>query len=248
MTAQAIAEVSSVCISLRRDFCCKNSGLLLWWSHPRPEPSCLEGIQNGNALGKAIFGWGSCSLCKAQPCHLSHQKRSTQGGLAQLAVTGSWRSVCIPVLSLSPNVIWNTEHEKNCCVCTSSPVMWVSTCPPKDWGVLLPQALSQVLPCVVAAQSVLLWLCGGTSYCKVSSPLPVRVTLPYCVSGEHPAVRWQLDIQGYKHEPLQTSRKQSYEITSCFLVAITQLVFRVLGWIPAGGMWHPAGALSPVQQ
>lgn len=71
----------------------------------------------------------------------------------------------------------------------------------------------------------------------------VRVTLPYCVSGEHPAVRWQPDIQGYKHEPLQTSRKQSYEITSCFPVAITQLVFKLWGWIPAGGMWHPAGAL-----
>lgn len=28
-------------------------------------------------------------------------------------------------------------------------------------------------------------------------------------------------------------------------MAITQLVFKLLGRIPAGGMWHPAGALSP---
>lgn len=45
-------------------------------------------------------------------------------------------------------------------------------CPCKDRGVLLPKSPSQLLLCVVAAQSVLLWVCSASTYCKVSSSLP----------------------------------------------------------------------------
>lgn len=233
MTAQALAEVSSVCISLRRDFCCKNSELLLWWTHPWPEPSCLEGSQNGNSLGKAIS-----VPSEAQPCHLSHQKGAQREDRLSLQwlVLGDV-CVCVPVPSQSPNVTASADHEKNCCACSSS-LSCESACPSKHWGVLPP-------PVLLAQLCLLLWLCGGSRYSEVSWGVPCACDTGcvwHRVSAEHPAVRWQLDIQGYKHEPLQTSRKQSYEITSCFLVAITQLVFKLLGWIPAGGMWHPAGA------
>lgn len=244
MTAQAIAEVSSVCISLRRDFCCKSLELLLWWTHPWAEPSCLESSQNGNSLGKAIFGWGCCPLCEAQPCHLSH--REEHGGRTGLACSNWFLEIseCSCTLPIPQCHLEFWTLKELLCVC----------CELHHLPCHVSQHLSfQRLRCAACPVGVpgaaLLWVPRACCCGFVVTAVTVRWVIPclavwHCGSGEHPAVRWQLDIQGYKHEPLQTSRKQSYEITSCFLVAITQLVFKLLGWIPAGGMWHPAGAFS----
>lgn len=128
-------------------------------------------------------------LCKAQPCHLSHQKGAQREDWLSLQhlIHGD---VCVFLSSPCPPVSSGIGNMKRTATCAPPPLSCESALVLAKAGVcvLLPQAVSQLLPCC-GCPELLLWLCGGSSYCEVSDPcLPGRVTLPCCL-WRAPAVR-----------------------------------------------------------